>query len=181
MRQQGRDEQGALFSACAGVGLPYRASLIGARDWFGSATRQAGGTDLTLLDDAGGIWPRSLRSISWSVPPIPNRSVSSAGPPPRSSSRAPLGSDCGVQGSKRGASNRRLRAARSYVQPAKLLVEPCQATCNHWLDLHGMQEARGSSPLSSTSRCFARSGACQMAGLISLPGHNHLGVVDLLL
>jgi hypothetical protein len=65
---------------------------------------------------------------------------------------AHLWSDCGVQGSKRGASNRRLRAAKSYVQPAKLLVEPRQATCNHWLDLHGMQEAGclSSGPLGGT-------------------------------
>ena len=50
----------------------------------------------------------------------------------------------------RGASDRRSRAAKGYVQPEKLLVEPRQATCNHWLDLHGMQEVRGSNSLSST-------------------------------
>ena len=41
-------------------------------------------------------------------------------------------------GSKRGASDRRFRAARSYVQLAKLLVEPRQAMYNHQLGLHGL-------------------------------------------
>ena len=38
------------------------------------------------------------------------------------------------------------------LRPAsdQLLVEPRQATYSHSPDLHGMQEARGSSPLSST-------------------------------
>jgi hypothetical protein len=40
-----------------------------------------------------------------------------------------------------------------------------------------MQEARGSSPLSSTSRCFSRSGACPVVGLASMPG---LGIRSLL-
>ena len=42
------------------------------------------------------------------------------------------------EGSKRGASKRRLRATRSYVQPEKLLVEPRQAMYNHQLGLHGL-------------------------------------------
>src|SRR6266487_7091279 len=33
-----------------------------------------------------------------------------------------------------------------------LLAEPLPATSSHWLGLHGMQEARGSSPLSSTGK-----------------------------
>jgi hypothetical protein len=47
----------------------------------------------------------------------------------------------GAPGSKRGASDRRLRAVTSYIQPAKLLVELHQAVCSHPLDLYGMQEA----------------------------------------
>jgi hypothetical protein len=45
-----------------------------------------------------------------------------------------------LAGSKRGASDGRYRAFKSYVQPAKLLVELLLAACSHWLDLYGMQD-----------------------------------------
>ena len=41
---------------------------------------------------------------------------------------------------------------------------------------HGMQEARGSSPLSSTLRCFSRSETWQMTNLVPLPDLDHPGV-----
>src|SRR5690242_5484304 len=69
----------------------------------------------------------------------------------RSAGCALKGGEPTLSGSKTGASDRRQRAVKSYVQPAKLLVELPLATCSHQLDLYGMQEARGSSPLSSTS------------------------------
>ena len=36
------------------------------------------------------------------------------------------------------------------MERLKLLVEPLAATSSDWLDLHGMQEVRGSNPRSST-------------------------------
>ena len=53
-------------------------------------------------------------------------------------------------GSKTGASERRYRAMASDIQRSKLLVEPHPATLRNSKDLYGMQEVRGSNPLSST-------------------------------
>jgi hypothetical protein len=62
------------------------------------------------------------------------------------------------QGSKWGASERRYRAMASDVWRLKLLVEPHPATSRNSKDLYGMQEVRGSNPLSSTH--FPSSEAC---------------------
>ena len=53
-------------------------------------------------------------------------------------------------GARRGASGRRYQAITSGMERLKLLVEPLPATSSDWLDLHGMQEVRGSNPRSST-------------------------------
>ena len=79
-------------ATCAGVGLPYRASLTGqglvrVSDASGWRHRPPVGGSTPL----GRCWRGSGRGRSdrsrRRVPPIPSRSVSSAGPPPRSSSR----------------------------------------------------------------------------------------------
>ena len=49
-----------------------------------------------------------------------------------------------------GASGWRYQAITSGMERLKLLVEPLAAASSDWLDLHGMQEVRGSNPLSST-------------------------------
>ena len=53
-------------------------------------------------------------------------------------------------GAKRGASERRYQAMPGAVQRLKLLVEPHPATLRDDKVLYGMQEVRGSNPLSST-------------------------------
>jgi hypothetical protein len=53
-------------------------------------------------------------------------------------------------GARRGASEWRLTAIPGDGQPTKLLVEQHLAALSHTLKLHGMQEVRGSTPLSST-------------------------------
>ena len=57
--------------------------------------------------------------------------------------RNPLGEQDG------GASGRRYGATSSDMQRLKLLVEPLPATSSHGSGLYGMQEVRGSNPLSS--------------------------------
>src|ERR1700689_1661063 len=53
-------------------------------------------------------------------------------------------------GAKRGASERRYQATPGDVQPLTLLAEPHPAILRDDKDLYGMQEVRGSNPLSST-------------------------------
>ena len=54
------------------------------------------------------------------------------------------------RGARRGASEQRYRAMPGDVQRLRLLVEPRPATLRNDKDLYGMQEVRGSNPLSST-------------------------------
>lgn len=54
------------------------------------------------------------------------------------------------RGARRGASGRRYRATSSDMQRLKLLVEPHPAILRDDEYLYGMQEVRGSNPLSST-------------------------------
>ena len=53
-------------------------------------------------------------------------------------------------GAKRGASERRYQAMPGEVQRLKLLAGPHPAMFSHKRNLYGMQEVRGSNPLSST-------------------------------
>ena len=55
------------------------------------------------------------------------------------------------RGAKRGASEQRYRAMPGDVQRLKLPVEPRPATLRYDKVLYGMQEVRGSNPLSSTA------------------------------
>jgi hypothetical protein len=69
-------------------------------------------------------------------------------------------------GARRGASERRYQAATGDVQRLKLLVEPHPATSRNNKYLYGMQEVRGSNPLSSTPEVFTfQWGPCSRFGL----------------
>src|ERR1039457_4945333 len=57
-----------------------------------------------------------------------------------------------ARGARRGASERRYQATGSDIGRLKLLVEPHPAILCLKRNLYGMQEVRGSNPLSSTTR-----------------------------
>src|ERR1035437_9652969 len=61
------------------------------------------------------------------------------------------------RGARRGASERRYRATAGDVQRLKRLVEPHPAALRNDKVLYGMQEVRGSNPLSSTHFSCTRS------------------------
>src|ERR1700730_13582554 len=71
---------------------------------------------------------------------------------PRGSNGAHKGAarDKPSRGAKRGAREGRYQATPGDVQRLKLLAEPHPATLRYGKDLYGMQEVRGSNPLSST-------------------------------